>query len=45
MLKQGSIWMDVHASKFKDKSTAAMSTFGDILCVQTACPLSSLQAP
>ncbi|KAL6313152.1 hypothetical protein AAG906_024584 [Vitis piasezkii] len=30
----GSIWMDVQASKFKDKSTAAMSTFGDILCVK-----------
>ncbi|KAL6323237.1 hypothetical protein AAG906_029244 [Vitis piasezkii] len=31
MLKQGSIWMDVQVSKFEDKSTAAMSTFGDIL--------------
>ena len=36
MLKQGSIWMDVQVRKFEDKSTAAMSTFGDILCVQTA---------
>lgn len=43
-LKLGSIWTDGQVGKFKDKSAAAMSTFGDILPVQAAGLLSSLTA-
>lgn len=43
-LKLGSILTDGQVGKFKDKSAAAMSTFGDILPVQAAGLLSSFTA-
>ncbi|CAL5344993.1 unnamed protein product [Camellia sinensis] len=43
-LKLGSMLTDGQVGRFKDKSTAAMSTFGDILPVQAAGLLSSFTA-
>uniref|UniRef100_A0A5B6YLH2 Conserved oligomeric Golgi complex subunit 1 n=1 Tax=Davidia involucrata TaxID=16924 RepID=A0A5B6YLH2_DAVIN len=43
-LKLGSILTDGQVGRFKDKSAAAMSTFGDILPVQAAGLLSSFTA-
>ncbi|XP_057971272.1 conserved oligomeric Golgi complex subunit 1 [Malania oleifera] len=43
-LKLGSILTDGQVGRFKDKSAAAMSTFGDILPVQAAGLFSSLTA-
>lgn len=41
-LKLGSMLTDGQVGRFKDKSAAAMSTFGDMLPVQAAGLLSSL---